>query len=384
MSSQQQGWLMDERILIYDEVLENRKEIADMVSDEYEVMESDNYDDIIRKITDPANAPSVLIINITYPEAKGLSVIEKVVSEGLADILPIVMMSERDNKIAERKSYILGAYDFMAKPYDEVIVRARIRNAVTLYHKSSGLKTKVNSQEVTLNKQLMLLQMQAAELQKSNNAIIEILGTVVESRNLESGDHVRRVKEFTRGLAKNMMDMYPDYRLTAKKVDMISSASALHDVGKIAIPDSILLKPGKLTDDEFDMMRSHTIRGEEIIDRIKNAWDKEYAECCADICRHHHERYDGRGYPDRLVGDNTSVGAQCVALADVYDVLVSERVYKAAYTPDEAFHMIVNGEAGTFSPKLIEAFRNCKEGFEEILAKSKEEDAKESAPITKL
>ena len=119
---------MDERILIYDEVLENRKEIADMISDEYEVMESDNYDDIIRKITDPSNAPSVLIINNTYPESKGLTVIEKVVSEGLAEIMPIVMMSERDNKIAERKCYILGAYDFIAKPYDEVIVRARIKN----------------------------------------------------------------------------------------------------------------------------------------------------------------------------------------------------------------------------------------------------------------
>ncbi len=375
---------MDEKILVFDDVSETRKEISDMISDEYEVMESDNFDDIIKKITDPSDSPAVLIININYPEAKGLNVIEKVVNEGLAEVIPIVAMSERDNKIAERKCYLLGAYDFIAKPYDEVIARARIRNAVNLYHKSSGLKTKVSSQEATLKKQLMLLQMQAAELQKSNNAIIEILGTVVESRNLESGDHVRRVKEFTGNLARNMMDLYPAYKLTSKKVEMISSASALHDVGKIAIPDSILLKPGKLTDDEFDMMKSHTIRGEEIIDRIKDAWDKEYAEVCADICRHHHERFDGRGYPDKLVGDNISIAAQCVALADVSDVLVSERVYKAAYTPDEAFHMIVNGEAGTFSPKLIEGFHRCKDIFEEILKKSKEEGEKESAPITKL
>ena len=376
---------MDERILIYDEVLENRKEIADMLSDEYEVMESGKYEDMIKKITDPQNAPSVLIVNITYPDAKGVSVIEKVVREGLAEILPVIAMSERDNKIAERKCYLLGVYDYMFKPYDEVVVRARIRNAVNLYHKSSGFKTKINSQELTLNKQLVLLQKQAAELQKSNTAIIEILGTVVESRSLESDDHVKRVKSFTHALTKNIMDMFPEYKLTTKKVEMIASASALHDVGKIAIPDSILLKPGKLTNDEFDMMKSHTIRGEEIIDQIKNAWDKEYAEACADICRHHHERYDGRGYPDKLVGDNISIGAQSVALADVYDVLVSERVYKAAYTPDEAFHMIVNGEAGTFSPKLLESFRKCKGEFEEILKKSKEEkSAKEGTPVTNM
>ncbi|HAG69990.1 MAG TPA: two-component system response regulator [Lachnospiraceae bacterium] len=376
---------MNEKILIYDEALENRREIADMLSDEYEVGDCGDYEELIRKITDPAESPSVLIINITFPDAKGLSVLEKVVSEGLADIIPIVAMSERDNKIAERKCYLLGAYDYMYKPYDEVIVRARIRNAANLYHKSSGLKTKVSSQEVTLNKQLILLQKQAAELQKSNNAIIEILGTVVESRSLESDDHVKRVKSFTYELTKNMMDMFPEYRLTARRVEMIASASALHDVGKIAIPDSILLKPGKLTNDEFDLMKSHTIRGEEIIDQIKNAWDREYAESCADICRHHHERFDGRGYPDRLTGDDISVGAQCVALADVYDVLVSERVYKAAYTPDEAFHMIVNGEAGTFSPKLIECLRKCKGEFEEILRKNKEAAAKEkTAPISKL
>ncbi|MCR4654616.1 MAG: HD domain-containing protein [Lachnospiraceae bacterium] len=363
---------MNEKVLVYDEKLENRREIADILSDEYDVIESGDYDDVIKKLTDAAVSPTVLIVNITFPDAKGLSVIEKVVSEGLAEVVPIVAMSDRDNKIAERKCYLLGAYDYMFKPYDELVVRARIRNASNLYHKSFGLQTKVKNQDVTLNKQLMLLQKQAAELQKSNNAIIEILGTVVECRNLENGDHVKRVKDFTYGLAKNMMDMYPEYKLTVKKVETMASASALHDVGKIAIPDSILLKPGKLTNDEFDMMKSHTIRGEEIIDQIKDAWDKEYAEHCADICRHHHERFDGRGYPDRLRGDNISIGAQCVALADVYDVLVSERVYKAAYTPEEAFHMIVNGEAGTFSPKLLESFRKCKDSFEEIVKKSKE------------
>ncbi len=366
---------MSERVLIYDEAAENRKDIAGMLSDEYQIIEAGAYDDLIRKMTDPSDSPSVVIINITYPDAKGVSVIEKVVGEGLAEIIPIIAMSERDNKIAERKCYLLGVYDYMCKPYDELIVRARIKNAANLYHKSFGLNTKVRDQDATMKKQLMLLQMQAAELQKSNNAIIEILGTVVECRNLENGDHVKRVKDFTYCLARNIMDMYSEYKLSSKRVETIASASVLHDVGKIAIPDSILLKPGKLSEDEFDMMKSHTIRGEEIIEQIKEAWDKDYAEVCADICRHHHERYDGRGYPDRLKGDSISIGAQCVALADVYDVLISERVYKAAYTPEEAFHMIVNGEAGTFSPKMLESFRRSKDSFEEIVRKSRKGQA---------
>lgn len=365
---------MSEKILVYDEKIEVRKEIADLLSDEYEIVETADYDDLIKKMTDPAINPAVLVVSITYPDAKGATIIEKVAGTGLADVVPIIAISERDNKIVERKVYLLGVYDYMFKPLDAVLVHARLRNAVHLHEKSAGLQSKVKTQDATLNKQLMLLQMQAAELQKSNNAIIEILGTVVECRNLENGDHVRRVKAFTHGLAKTMMDNYPDYKLTAKKVETIASASALHDVGKIAIPDSILLKPGKLTDAEFDLMKSHTIRGEEILDTIKDSWDKDYAETCADICRHHHERYDGRGYPDKLVGDNISVGAQCAALADVYDVLVSERVYKAAYTPKEAFDMIVRGETGTFSPKLIECLKKRRDDFEEIVRKSKEAD----------
>lgn len=372
---------MADIILLYEEKIEIRKELTDMLSDEYEIIETADYDDLIKKLTDPAKTPAVLLISVTYPDAKGLTIIEKVVSTGLADVVPIVVMSERDNKIVERKSYLLGVHDYMFKPYDEVIVRARVRNAANLYHKSSGLQTKVKDQDVTLNKQLLLLQKQAAELVKSNNAIVEILGTVVECRNLENGDHVRRVRDFTHTLAKSMMDNYPEYKLTGKRVEVIASASALHDVGKIAIPDSILLKPGKLTNDEFDLMKSHTIRGEEILDTLKEAWDKEYAETSADICRHHHEKFDGRGYPDKLRGDEISVAAQCVGLADVYDVLISERVYKAAYTPEEAFHMIVNGDAGTFGPKLIECFRKCKGDFEEIVRKSKEESEKDDTPL---
>jgi putative two-component system response regulator len=147
---------------------------------------------------------------------------------------------------------------------------------------------------------------------------------------------------------------------------MIVSTSSLHDVGKISIPDNVLLKPGKLTQEEYEYMKSHTTRGSEILSEFKDIWDDEYRKTSYEICRYHHERYDGRGYPDGLKGDEIPISAQIVSIADVYDALVSERVYKSAYTKDEAFHMIVTGECGVFSPKLLECFRNVKKDFEAL------------------
>ena len=229
----------------------------------------------------------------------------------------------------------------------------------------------MEEQTETLKKQYQLLKIQAARLQKSNTNIIDILGTVVESRNLESGEHVMRVKGYTEILAKEMMKEYPEYGLTDKKIEVIVSASALHDIGKIAIPDNILLKPGKLTQDEYEYMKSHTTRGCEILNNIKDVWDEEYEKASYEICRHHHERYDGRGYPDKLKGDEIPISAQLVSVADVYDALVNERVYKSAYSKEQAFSMIINGECGIFSPKLLECFRNCREQFEELAASQK-------------
>lgn len=167
-------------------------------------------------------------------------------------------------------------------------------------------------------------------------------------------------------LAQEASREYPEYGLTQSSIECISSASALHDLGKIAIPDSILLKPGKLTDDEYEYMKSHAARGAEILQQIDNAWDDEYGKVCYEICRHHHERYDGRGYPDGLKGEQIPVSAQLVSIADVYDALVSERVYKKAIPVDKAFHMIVSGECGLFSHKLLVCFRNVRAQFEKL------------------
>jgi putative two-component system response regulator len=186
---------------------------------------------------------------------------------------------------------------------------------------------------------------------------------------MESGEHIQRVKGYTEILANEMMKDYPEYELNTKKIELIVSASALHDIGKISIPDNILMKPGKLTKDEYEYMKSHTLRGCEILNQIKGAWDQEYSKYSYEICRYHHERYDGRGYPDGLKGDDIPISAQLVSIADVYDALVNERVYKDAFSKDQAFQMITQGECGVFSPKLLEAFRKVRREFEELVEK---------------
>ena len=205
-----------------------------------------------------------------------------------------------------------------------------------------------------------------AKLRENNQQIIDMLGTVVEYRNLESGEHIKRVKGYTGILAECAMKEYPEYGLTEEKIHTIVAASSLHDIGKITIPDSILLKPGRLTEDEYEYMKSHTIRGCELLDEIDQEWEPDYKKVSYEICRHHHERYDGKGYPDGLKGEEIPISAQLVSVADVYDALVNERCYKDAYSPDEAYRMIINGECGVFSPKLMEVFRKVRRDFEEM------------------
>lgn len=194
---------------------------------------------------------------------------------------------------------------------------------------------------------------------KNNEFLINALGSVVEFKSMESGEHIQRVKKFTRIILKHLQVLYPEYGLTDRQVEMISQAAALHDVGKIAIPDSILDKPGRLTAEEFAEMKKHTVYGCEILERFKQE-DNEFYKYCYEICRWHHEKYDGRGYPDNLVGEDIPIWAQAVSVADCFDALVSKRVYKAPYEADFAFDMICDGQCGQFSDKIIECLHAAK------------------------
>ncbi|HNH08142.1 MAG TPA: HD domain-containing protein, partial [Leptospiraceae bacterium] len=221
-----------------------------------------------------------------------------------------------------------------------------------------GISTDTVITSIDMNELVMLRKYNETRI--ANNQLIDILTSVVESRNLESGNHIQRIRTVTRLLLEQIMVDFPEYELTLELIDIISSASALHDIGKIAIPDSILLKPGKLTDEEFEIMKGHTIKGCEIINSAAAIQDQEYYKYCYDICRHHHERYDGSGCPDGLRGDNISLAAQTVSLADVYDALISRRCYKEAFDEEKVFTMITQGESGIFNPKLLKAMNRIR------------------------
>lgn len=357
---------MRNKVLIVDDLEMNREMLAAILEKEYPILEADSGKKAITMIQEHQDEIAVVLLDLVMPEMDGFAVLEVMKNHSWLKTIPVLVITAESKAGVESKCFEMGVSDFIKKPFDNAIVRNRVKNIVDLFAYKNQLEEKVEKQTATLKKQYKLLVMQAEKLKESNTRIIDILGTVVECRNLESGEHVKRVKGFTRILAEQMMVDYPEYGLTQEKIDVIVSASSLHDIGKIAIPDSILLKPARLTKDEYEYMKSHTTRGCDVLNNVVDVWDEAYSKASYDICRHHHERYDGKGYPDGLAGDAIPISAQLVGLADAYDALVSERVYKSAYSEDEAFHMIVSGECGVFSPKLLECFRKVKKKFEEL------------------
>lgn len=354
------------KILIVDDIKLNREMLTNILKDEYEIVEANNGVEAWEIIIKERKSLFAVLLDLNMPEMDGFQVIEKMRQNKLMDSIPVLIISVENQKETERKCMELGVADFISKPFDNLIVKKRVQNIVNYYTYKNHLEEKVENQMITLRKQYKVLQVQADKLQKKNDEIINIVGNVAEYRSLESGNHIRRVKQYTRILGEYVKDNYPEYGITKEKLDIIVSASALHDIGKVAIPDSILLNPGRLTDDEFDYLRSHTIRGCELLEDFKNVWSEEYLKVGKEICRSHHERYDGKGYPDGLVGDEIPISAQLVSIVDVYDAMTNERFYKGALAIERVFYMITNGECGIFSPKLLEAFRKVKPKFEEM------------------
>lgn len=234
-------------------------------------------------------------------------------------------------------------------------------------------RTEIRHKEERLNRNLMEKQIKIMlsdrtqeiieknkVLNQINEEIVELLGDLTEARDLESGEHIRRVKGYTYIIANQLMNDYPEYNLTNEKINLITTASALHDIGKIMIPDSILLKPGKLTAEEFEIMKTHTEKGLQLLDRAPKGWSQAYLNTSMEIILHHHEKFDGKGYPKALVGDDIPISAQIVSLADCFDALTTKRVYKDAFDYETAINMIINGECGCFSPKLIDVLEKCK------------------------
>lgn len=370
---------MRSKALIVDDIEINRAMLSEILNSDYEVLEAENGEEALGLIEQYEDEIAVVLLDLIMPVLDGYGVLEELNQKDLQSCFPVLVVSGDNYLENEVKCFEYGVSDFIRKPYYANVVKQRVNNIVELYQYKNELEEKLEEQQAIVRRQNRSLKKQAERLKKNNTEIIDILGAVVENRNLESGEHIKRVKGFSMILAEKMRKIYPEYGLTKERVEMISAASALHDIGKIAIPDNILLKPGKLTDEEFEFMKTHSLRGCEILSDIRGTWDEEYGKLSYEICRYHHERYDGRGYPDGLAGEEIPISAQIVSLADVYDALVSKRVYKDAFSKQKAFDMIVAGECGKFSPKLLKCLEEGKAEFEELADRYREASLEEEA-----
>lgn len=269
----------------------------------------------------------------------GFQMLERMNKFHWIDEIPVIMISSEEKRDIIERAYILGAEDYIRRPFDAFIVRRRVQNILNLYANQKRLKQMVSDQ--------------IYEKEENNNLMIGILSHVVEFRNSESGEHIIHIRMITELLLRCLVQKTDQYHLSESDIAIITTASALHDIGKISIPESILNKPGKLTQEEFEIMKTHTTIGADIIRQMFTKSEKPLLRSAWEICRWHHERWDGHGYPDGLLGEKIPISAQVVALADVYDALTSKRCYKNAYDHETAMNMIMSGECGAFNPLLL-------------------------------
>ena len=336
-----------EKILIVDDSELNRAILADMLGEEYDIVEAENGLEGVAILQKMGPELSLVLLDIVMPEMDGFGVLDTMNQNHWIDDIPVIMISAESGSSHIERAYELGVTDFIARPFDALIVHRRVVNTILLYAKQKKLVGMVADQ--------------IYEKERQGNLMIDILSHIVEFRNGESGLHVLHVRSLTELLLRRLSQKTDRYRLTPAEIAIITTASALHDIGKIAIDENILNKPGRLTDEEFAIMKTHTTVGAEMLENLPIHQHDPLVNVAYQICRWHHERYDGRGYPDGLRGDSIPISAQVVALADVYDALTSVRVYKPPFPHEEAVQMILDGKCGTFNPLLLECLQENSE-----------------------
>lgn len=305
-------------VLIVDDMELNRAILYELLYRQYKIEEAENGKEAIEKITVLKDELAIVLLDIVMPVMDGFEVLRIMKERGLLEFIPVFLVTAETSSGSVMKGYEYGVTDVISKPFNPKIVRQRVDNVVELYRHRFQL-------EDVVKEQMSRIESQERKLKETNKSIIETLSTAIEFRDCESGAHVQRIRKITHILLNRIMQDYPAYRLTPEMVEAISDMSVMHDVGKIAIPDYILTKPGRLTPDEFEIMKEHTVRGCEILKKVNFFADAASYQYCYDICRYHHERWDGRGYPDGLRGEKIPIWVQAVSVADVYEALVSKR-----------------------------------------------------------
>ena len=348
------------RILVVDDSEMNREILSEILSEEYDIIEADSGDTCIDMLRKYETGISLVLLDIVMPGMDGFGVLNYMNRHHYLEDIPVIMISSEDSAEIVRRAYEMGVSDYINRPFDAGVVHRRVYNTIKLYAKQRRLITLITNQ--------------VYEKEKNNRMMVGILSQIVEFRNGESGSHVLNINIFTGMLLESLVQKTDKYNITWSERLLITTASALHDIGKIGIDDKILNKPGRLTDEEFKIMQNHTIIGASILENMGSYQDEELMKVAYQICRWHHERYDGKGYPDGLKGDEIPISAQVVSLADVYDALVSERVYKKAYSHEKAIEMIINGECGCFNPILLECLLDIQDRIKRKMKTGTPED----------
>lgn len=333
------------RILIVDDSEMNRDMLNDMLSDDYDIVEAADGEEALSILKERVYDIDLVLLDIIMPAVDGFGVLDVMKRYHWIDNTPVIMISSETSQSYIRKAFELGVTDYIIRPFDSFIIHKRVSNTLMLYRKQKKL--------------LSALEEQVYENEKNNSMMINVLAHIVEFRNGESGMHVHHIKQLTSILLQNLIEKTDKYHLTENDILLISTASSLHDIGKISIDDKILNKPGRLTAEEFEVIKTHSVIGAEMLQDLHNTHNYPLFDKAYEICRWHHERYDGKGYPDGLKGEEIPISAQVTSLADVYDALTSNRCYKKAFSHEKAMEMILDGQCGAFNPVLLQCLKDC-------------------------
>lgn len=347
-------------ILIVDDDQDNRLLLESELAPDYSILQACDGEEALKMVA--KNYPSIVMIllDVRMPKIDGFRVVEILRKKNIMKKIPVILMSTEITLEARIKGYDLGVMDIVIKPLNAPLVKRKVDMVAELYRDKNYL-------EFVTKAQNKILRQQAEVLRQMSANILDMMSTIVEFRSFETSQHIKRVKAIVRVIGEYVAEYYKEYGLSETEVGLISSASCMHDIGKIMIPDKILQKPGRLTVEEFEVMKSHVLKGCEIIDEVAAYQDETYYKYSYDICKYHHERYDGNGYPEGLKGDDIPIAAQIVSVAEVFDTLICDRVYKEAVSVEEAYLKILDGECGVYSPKILECFKMSRAKIEEIV-----------------
>lgn len=354
------------KMLIADPTEINKSILYSIFASQYELLQVDSSEDVFRILMEQHDELDVVLINEKLAGRLACETTKTLSSLRIFEKIPFILILEGESFHQRQDHIFLPFSDVIASPVNPYIVKRRVSNIVELFAHKKGLEKLVDEQTKKILEQNQRLKSQQQKINTINNDMLDTLSTVIEYRDVESGKHIHRIRKFTEALLRVLAEKYPKYNLTEEKIELITSASSIHDIGKIAIPDAILLSPHRLSYEEFRIMKQHTIKGCEILEQLDTFDHNEYYKYCYDICRYHHEKWDGLGYPDGLAGDQIPIWAQVVSMADCYDALTSERPYKSAFSHEQAVEMIRSGACGSFSDEMMDCFGAVLPQFREL------------------